>query len=67
MGRVSEKETKTIIQDAAIIRNWGTKKGLGELAENGKLPDTVIDNCPDITVETCNIILVMNCNQSKWK
>ena len=66
VGKVSEVNTKTTIQDASIIRNWGTRKGLGELAEQGKLPNTVLDSCPDVTVETCNIILLMNCNQSKW-
>jgi len=66
VGKVREKDAKTIIQDASVIRNWGTTEGLGELAEQGKLPNTVLDSCPDITVETCNIILLMNCNQTKW-
>lgn len=66
VGNVSEKASKTIIQNASVIRNWGTKNGLGELATSGKLPETKLDKCPDITVETCNVVLVMNCEQSKW-
>lgn len=66
IGKVSEEGSKTIIKDASIIRVWGTTEGLGELAMNGKLTDTVLDKCPDITVETCNVVLVMNCEQSKW-
>lgn len=66
IGNVSETVSKTVIQNASVIRNWGTKNGLGELAMNGKLPETKLDKCPDIIVETCNVVLVMNCDQSKW-
>jgi len=66
VGNVSESVNKTIIQNAAVIRKWGTTKGLGELAIKGKLPDTILDACPDITVDTANVVLVMNCEQSKW-
>ena len=67
IGNVSEKKSKTIIQNASIIRKWGTTEGLGELAIKGKLEDTVLDKCPDITVETCNVVLTINCDQNKWK
>jgi hypothetical protein len=66
VGNVKESVNKTIIQNAAVIRKWGTTKGLGELAEKGKLSDTILDKCPDITVDTANVVLTMNCNQSKW-
>lgn len=66
VGNVEEKDGKTYIKKPSIIRNWGTKKGLGELAMNGKLPNTILDECLDITVDTANVIFVMNCNQAKW-
>jgi hypothetical protein len=66
IGNVSEIGSKTTIQNASVIRNWGTENGLGELAMSGQLPETKLDKCPDITVETCNVVLVMNCDQSKW-
>jgi hypothetical protein len=66
VGNVSESVNKTVIQNAAIIRKWGTTKGLGELAMKGKLADTILDACPDITVDTANVVLLMNCEQSKW-
>jgi hypothetical protein len=67
IGNVSESGSKTIVQNASVIRKWGTENGLGELAQKGKLSNTVLDSCPDITVETVNIVLTMNCNQNKWK
>lgn len=66
IGNVSESVGKTVIQNAAVIRRWGTTKGLGELASSGKLKDTIFDACPDITVNTANVVLAMNCDQSKW-
>jgi len=67
VGRVREEAEKTFITNASVIRNWGTTNGLGELAYNGELKDTVLDKCPDIEVLTINIVLCMNCNKEKWK
>ena len=67
IGRVKEEKNKTFIVNASVIRNWGTTKGLGELAHDGKLNDTVLDKCPDIEVDTLNIVLLMNCNENNWK
>ena len=66
VGNVEEKNGKTYIRKPSIIRYWGTKKGLGELAMSGKLPNTILDECLDIAVDTANVIFVMNCDQSKW-
>lgn len=67
IGRVKEEKNKTFITNASVIRNWGTTKGLGELAYNGKLNDTILDKCPDIEVDTLNIVLLMNCDENSWK
>jgi hypothetical protein len=66
IGNVKEKDGKTYITNASIIRRWGTTQGLGELAIKGKLPLTILDKCLDIAVDTANVIFVMNCDQSKW-
>lgn len=31
---------------SAIVRRWGTSEGLGELANKGPLPDTILDKEP---------------------
>jgi hypothetical protein len=67
IGRVKEEKNKTFITNASVIRRWGTTSGLGELAYEGILEDTVLDKCPDIEVETINIVLLMNCNEDNWK
>jgi hypothetical protein len=66
IGNVREKDGKTYITNASIIRRWGTTQGLGELAIKGKLPETILDKCLDISLDTANVIFCMNCDQSKW-
>lgn len=67
VGNVEQKVKKTYIRNASIIRRWGTTNGLGELAMNGKLEETVLDKCLDIVSHNENVIFMMNCNQSKWE
>lgn len=56
-----------VIRNASVIRRWGTTKGLGELAKNGKLKDTVLDECNgDVEVLQINIIATIKCEHSKW-
>lgn len=50
------------LKNASVIRKWGTNNGLGELAEKGKLPNTVLDKTKDITFHelTCVAIIEMD-------
>ena len=61
-----ENSNKIQVKNCNVIRRWGTKKGLGELAEKGPLSETVLDKSPDVSFEKQNAILYMNCNEEKW-
>lgn len=65
IGDYSEKGDECTLQNASVIRKWGTTKGLGELAENGKLPDTVLDACPDIRFNKFTMVARMDVSD-KW-
>ena len=65
VGLVSYDGDWTVIRDASVIRNWGTSRGLGEIAANGPTEKTILDKCP--SVRTRNVILEMNCEEEKWK
>lgn len=50
-----------ILSNASVIRRWGTTKGLGELALDGKKSSTVLDYCGTFEFDmstTCGMIKV---------
>lgn len=55
------------LENASCIRNWGTTKGLGELAENGANSNTKLDPCPTVEFHRLGEVLTIICNSKKWK
>jgi len=47
------------LKNASNIRVWGTTKGLGQLATQGKQPDTVLDYVGTVTVPVGKILHFM--------
>jgi len=45
-----------VLDDASNIRRWGTDKGLGQLAYEGKQPNTVLDYTGTVTIPTAKIL-----------
>lgn len=66
VGHVTETGGKTIIEGGAVIRRWGTTKGLGEIAEGGPTRSTVLDPCPPVSTLTEAVIATMDCVAEKW-
>lgn len=67
VGDVEIDDDFYLIFNGSTIRRWGTSKGLGELAMNGPLPETVLDPVPLVKVHKDKVIFTMNCEESKWK
>lgn len=67
VGDYSEKGDECTLTDASVVRKWGTTKGLGELAENGPLTDTVLDATPNVHFHKMTMVARMDCNESNWK
>lgn len=55
------------LENAACIRNWGTSKGLGELAEEGPLSGTKLDPSPTVNFHRAGEVHTLLCNSKKWK
>lgn len=55
------------IDNAYVVRRWGTSKGLGELAEVGPLNSTVLDKSPHMDIPTTAIINTIECDAKAWK
>ncbi len=66
IGDYSVKNGECLLTDAAIIRIWGTTKGLGEIAEKGPTSTSKIDRCPDLRFHPMTVIARMDVNDSKW-
>jgi hypothetical protein len=67
VGNYYEKGNDCTLTDASVIRKWGTTKGLGELAERGVLPDTVLDACPNVHFHKSTMVARMDVNSENWK
>jgi len=55
------------LEDASVIRRWGTTKGLGELAEKGPLPETVLDPCPTVRFNMLTVVSMIDCVRKSWE
>lgn len=67
VGKYAKEGHEVIITDASVIRRWGTTKGLGEIAENGKTSSTVLDKCGTVRAHEQTVVMSIDCNQDKWK
>ena len=66
IGRFSREENDCIMTRCAIIRIWGTTRGLGELV-NGPTEKTVLDKCGNLEFDYLTVIAAMDVEQSKWE
>ena len=64
VGEIEQTEPEIVARNAAIIRRWGTTKGLGEIAEHGPR-QTVLD--PAGTVRAKDYVLMIDCAAEKWQ
>lgn len=68
VGKLTKvNETELLLEDARIIRRWGTTQGLGELAEKGPLPDTKLDIGGTLRFHPYAVILTYETDAAKWK
>lgn len=66
VGQMTQKGSTVKLQNARVIRRWGTTGGLGELAMKGPLVDTKLEETPEVTIHELTIIATIKCEESKW-
>lgn len=66
IGRFSKDGQHCKLENASVIRRWGTTKGLGELAEKGPLKGTILDSCGTVEFHELTVIAMINCKESVW-
>jgi hypothetical protein len=66
VGDYSESGDEVMLQEASIVRRWGTTTGLGELASKGPRPKTILDQAGTVRVHKLGVVLAIDCNEKAW-
>jgi len=66
VGRFSQEGPNCRLEDAAVIRVWGTSKGLGEIAAKGPTSKTVLDKTPSVNFHELTVIATIDCVEALW-
>lgn len=67
IGKFERDGDQCKLYQASVIRNWGTTKGLGELAKDGPTSSTKIDKCNGLVeFEALTMVLSISVDESKW-
>lgn len=67
VGNVSTSADWCLVENASVVRVWGTTKGLGEIAEGGPTSKTVLDKCGSVRVARRALIALIPCKEHAWK
>ena len=64
---VVTKETETVLEleNASVIRRWGTSKGIGQLTL-GPTVDTKLDKCGTVTAHPLAVVMQIECSPEGW-
>lgn len=67
IGKLERNGSECKLHNASVIRNWGTTKGLGELAMEGPKANTKIDKCGGLVeFDYLTVVAAISVDESKW-
>lgn len=66
IGRWSQDGNVCSLDNAYVIRTWGTNKGLGELALEGKTSSTKLDKVGHVEFHQLTVVATLNCKEDLW-
>jgi hypothetical protein len=68
VGKFERTGNDCKLSKASVIRNWGTTKGLGEIAIGGPTSSTKLDKCGGVvSFDYLTVVASIDCEESKWK
>lgn len=67
LGDVTRDGDQCTIRNAFNVRRWGTTKGLGELAMEGKKTNTVLDPAGVVRFNQSAEVGAIDCNAEVWR
>ena len=66
VGRISREGSQVIFSGGYVVRRWGTTAGIGQLAKEGPLEDTVLDPLDRGSCHELAIVAEIDCEVDKW-
>ncbi|MBC2712658.1 MAG: hypothetical protein HGJ94_17225 [Desulfosarcina sp.] len=66
VGKYTEDGEYGTLNQASIVRKWGTARSLAQIAEDGPMDPTVLDECPTVRFNTCKVIATIDCVAEMW-
>lgn len=67
VGKLEKNGSECKLHNASVIRNWGTTKGLGEIAQAGPTTTTKIDPTNGLVeFDYLTVVATISCNSSAW-
>lgn len=67
VGKFERSGSECKLHHAAVIRNWGTTRGLGEIAAEGPKANTKLDPCNGLVeFDYLTVVATISVNESKW-
>lgn len=67
VGRLERKGSECKLHNAYVIRNWGTSRGLGEIARSGPTPITKLDPCHGVVeFDYLTVVAAISADESNW-
>jgi hypothetical protein len=68
VGRFEKNGSECKLHNASVIRNWGTTKGLGEIAGSGPTSSTKIDATNGLVeFDYLTVVATISCSKEAWK
>ena len=67
IGRYHSEGEDAVLTDASVIRSWGTDKGLGQLALEGKQTNTKLDKTGVVRFHKLTSVAIIDCEEKIWK
>jgi hypothetical protein len=66
VGRFSQDGQNCKLENAHVVRVWGTTSGLGQIAIDGPTKSTVLDKSPTVRFHELTVIATIDCVEAKW-
>lgn len=68
VGRLERDGDECILHDAAVIRRWGTTRGLGEIAADGPTDSTQLDPCyGEVRFHILTVVAMIAASEERWR